>query len=223
MSLSHLRFASFKIPNQVFYISSSRLSFALVNLKPLVPGHVLVVPTRVTTRFKDLTPEEVGDLFASVHQISRVIEQEYKAQALNIALQDGPLAGQSVPHVHVHIIPRRAKDFEPIDEMYSALDNKDLSSEHRSFEEEYASRPSRAARKAAFAHAQQKPDPSLSHFAAEVHARESGNVETPFKGIEDERKPRTRGEMRVEAERLAALFPEANRGVFGEDEVVKEE
>ncbi|GAA5826121.1 hypothetical protein JCM11251_007173 [Rhodosporidiobolus azoricus] len=220
MSLSHLRFASFKITNQVFYVSSTRLSFALVNLKPLVPGHVLVVPTRVTQRFKDLTPEEVGDLFASVHQISRVIEQEYKAQALNIALQDGPLAGQSVPHVHVHIIPRRAKDFEPIDEMYSALDAKNLSADHLTFEQQYASRPSRAERK----EAEQQQLHDLSHFAAELHARESGNVEVPFAGIEDaERKPRTREQMREEAERLSGLFPEGNRAEFVDAQESKEE
>ncbi|BGP13239.1 hypothetical protein JCM10213_004990 [Rhodosporidiobolus nylandii] len=211
--LSHLRFASFKITNQVFYLSASRKTMGIVNLKPLVPGHVLVVPTRVTPRLRDLTAEEVGDLFASVQQISKVIEAEYKAQALNIALQDGPLAGQSVPHVHVHIIPRRAKDFEPIDEMYSALDAKNLSADHLSFEAQYASRPTRAERKASSEADRQ----ARAHFVVETHARETGNVETPFKGIEDERKPRTRQEMREEAERLAALFPEVNRGVFEEN------
>ncbi|GAA6030059.1 hypothetical protein JCM8097_009235 [Rhodosporidiobolus ruineniae] len=219
MSLSTLRFASFRIPNQVFYVSASRRTIGIVNLKPLVPGHVLVIPTRVTPRFRDLTPEEVSDLFASVHQISKVIEEEYKAQALNIALQDGPLAGQSVPHVHVHIIPRRAKDFEPIDEMYNALDAKNLSAEHLSFEQQYASRPSRADRKAADAaqSTDRTSQEATERFAVELHARETGNVETPFKGIEDERKPRTGHEMREEAERLAALFPEENRGTFEEN------
>ncbi|GAA5850906.1 hypothetical protein JCM8547_009128 [Rhodosporidiobolus lusitaniae] len=215
--LSSLRFASFKIPNQVFYLSASRLTFALVNLKPLVPGHVLVVPTRVIPRFADLTPDEVSDLFSSVHAISKVIEKEYKAQALNIALQDGPLAGQSVPHVHVHIIPRRAKDFEPIDEMYSHLDALDLSSAHSSFASsftssfasEYASRPTRAQRKE-----QEALERERLKFEAEAHAKATGNVETPFAGIEDERKPRGRREMREEAERLSRLFPEENRAEF---------
>ncbi|GAA5886214.1 hypothetical protein JCM5296_003520 [Sporobolomyces johnsonii] len=196
MSLNALRFASFKVPNQVFF--QSTLSAGIVNLKPLVPGHVLVIPRRVVPRFRDLTPQEVSDLFLSVHQISKVIETEYKAQALNVALQDGPLAGQSVPHVHVHIIPRRAKDFEPLDEMYNALD--DLSSD---FAEAYASRTTRAERKA---------------FEAEQREKERGNVETPFKGIEDERRARTPEEMRDEAQRLSRLFPEENRGVFDDVE-----
>ncbi|GAA6055000.1 hypothetical protein JCM3770_000487 [Rhodotorula araucariae] len=195
-AVSTLRFASFRVPNQVFY--QSPLSAGIVNLKPLVPGHVLVIPRRVTPRFRDLTAEEVTDLFHSVHQISKVIEQEYKAQALNIALQDGPLAGQSVPHVHIHIIPRRAKDFEPLDEMYTQLDSKDLS---KDFADAYASRPSRAERKA---------------FEAELRAREEGNVDAPFHGIEDERKPRSGQEMHEEAVRLSALFPRENRAEFSE-------
>ncbi|BGP37177.1 Dinucleoside triphosphate hydrolase [Rhodotorula kratochvilovae] len=193
-AVSTLRFATFRVPNQVFY--QSQLSAGIVNLKPLVPGHVLVIPRRVTPRFRDLTTEEVTDLFQSVHQISRIIEQEYKAQALNIALQDGPLAGQSVPHVHIHIIPRRAKDFEPIDEMYTQLDSKNLSQD---FADAYASRPSRAERKA---------------FEAEQRAREEGNVDAPFKGIEDERRPRSAEEMHDEARRLSALFPVQNRAEF---------
>ncbi|GAA5979050.1 hypothetical protein JCM10908_002787 [Rhodotorula pacifica] len=201
MALSTLRFSTFNVASQVFYQSSSRLSFALVNLKPLVPGHVLVVPTRVVPRLRDLTADEVTDLFQSVHQISKVIEIEYKAQALNIALQDGPMAGQSVPHVHVHIIPRRAKDFEPLDEMYNALDVKNLTED---FAEAYAARPSRAERKA---------------FEAEQRERQRGNVDSPFSGIEDkERRVRSEGEMRIEAERLRSLFPEQNRGVREEQE-----
>lgn len=97
-----LRFATFPITNQVFY--KSHLSCALVNLKPLVPGHVLVIPQRVVPRFKDLTPEEVQDLFLSTQEVGKVIESQYEAAALNIAIQDGERAGQSVPHVHVHVM-----------------------------------------------------------------------------------------------------------------------
>ncbi|GAA6008677.1 hypothetical protein JCM11491_003395 [Sporobolomyces phaffii] len=214
MSLSSFRFASFKIPNQVFY--QSPLSLGIVNLKPLVPGHVLVIPKRVVPRFRDLTGDEVTDLFKSVHEISRVIEREFKAQALNVALQDGPLAGQSVPHVHVHIIPRRAKDFEPIDEMYTALDSKDLDSE---FRQAYEGRPSRTERKADETAA--RPDRDRNReFEVEQAAKRSGNVEVPFRGIEDDaddgRQARTRQEMGDEARRLSEFFPEENRGTFEE-------
>ena len=45
--------------------------------------------------------------------------------ALTIAIQDGKTAGQTVPHVHVHILPRRERDFEPKDAVYQAMDAAD--------------------------------------------------------------------------------------------------
>jgi bis(5'-adenosyl)-triphosphatase len=94
----------------VFYKTS--LSFALVNIKPILPGHVLVSPLRRIPRFHDLSAPEVADLFSTVQRVSRTIERVYKASALNIAIQDGEDAGQSVPHVHVHIIPRNKGDLD---------------------------------------------------------------------------------------------------------------
>ena len=81
-------------------------------MKPLLPGHVLVSPRRVTPRFSDLTQTEVTDLYLTVQRVGRMIERVYRATSLNIAMQDGIDAGQSVPHVHTHIIPRKAEDLE---------------------------------------------------------------------------------------------------------------
>ena len=107
-------------PSQVFF--ESALSYGIVNLKPIVPGHVLVIPKRVTPRFHELTPDEVIDLYTSVHLISKRLENAYNAEALNIAMQDGLHAGQSVPHVHVHILPRRAGDFKRNDDVHEAIE-----------------------------------------------------------------------------------------------------
>lgn len=96
--------------DQVFYTTSH--SFALVNLKPLLPGHVLVSPLRRVPRLSDLHADEVSDLFLSVQRVGRTIERLFKASALNVAVQDGVDAGQSVPHVHVHVIPRRKGDMD---------------------------------------------------------------------------------------------------------------
>jgi bis(5'-adenosyl)-triphosphatase len=118
-----VKFGSFNVSGQVFY--QTRLSYGLVNLKPLVPGHVLVCPLRVVQRVSCLTTEEAQDFYMTVQKISKVIERYYKADSMNIAIQDGPLAGQSVPHVHCHIIPRRLKDFDDVDEIYRLLDGKE--------------------------------------------------------------------------------------------------
>ena len=93
---------------QVFH--TTPLSYALVNLKPLLPGHVLVSPRRIVPRFNDLSAAEVQDLFLTVQRVSRMVERVFGATSLNIAVQDGVDAGQSVPHVHAHIIPRKRED-----------------------------------------------------------------------------------------------------------------
>ncbi|KAF2433340.1 HIT domain protein [Tothia fuscella] len=103
-------FGSFLVTPQVFH--QTPLSFALVNLKPILPGHVLISPKRRVPRIKDLTAAEITDLFSTVQRVSRTIERVFNATALNIAIQDGEEAGQSVPHIHAHIIPRKNADLD---------------------------------------------------------------------------------------------------------------
>ena len=111
MASSIVKFGPIRLKSNVVFFESA-LSRAFVNLKPIVPGHVLVTPKRVIDRFTALSPEEVTDLWASVHQIAPVLEKHYGCDALNLAIQDGMNSGQSVPHVHVHILPRKAGDFQ---------------------------------------------------------------------------------------------------------------
>jgi bis(5'-adenosyl)-triphosphatase len=96
--------------SQVFY--RTPLSFCLVNLKPLLPGHILVCPLRPVKHLSDLHPQEVSDLFSTVQLCTRTLKRVYKATACNIAIQDGVAAGQSVQHVHAHVIPRCEKDMD---------------------------------------------------------------------------------------------------------------
>ncbi|KAG8556259.1 hypothetical protein GDO81_017996 [Engystomops pustulosus] len=106
-------------------ILRTELSFALVNRKPVVPGHILVCPLRPVKRFKDLMPEEISDLFNTVQKVSNVVEKHFNGTSLTISMQDGLEAGQTVPHVHVHVLPRRAGDFEKNDTVYEVLQNHD--------------------------------------------------------------------------------------------------
>ncbi|KAJ9565180.1 hypothetical protein OSB04_001146 [Centaurea solstitialis] len=117
------KFGPYKIDTkEVFY--STRLSYALVNLRPLLPAHVLVCPRREVKRFVDLTTEETSDLWISAQKVGKLLENYHKASSLTFAIQDGPQAGQTVPHVHIHIVPRKGGDFEN-DEIYDAIDEKE--------------------------------------------------------------------------------------------------
>jgi bis(5'-adenosyl)-triphosphatase len=113
-------------PSQIFF--ESRLSYGVVNLKPIVPGHVLVISKRIVPRFGELSSDEVIDLYSSVHTITKRLEVAFGVDAFNIAMQDGVNSGQSVPHVHVHILPRRPNDFRHNDDVHKEIENQMLHS-----------------------------------------------------------------------------------------------
>ncbi|KAG5724528.1 Bis(5'-nucleosyl)-tetraphosphatase [asymmetrical] [Termitomyces sp. T112] len=122
--MNTLLFSTIEVTRQAFYRSS--LSYAIVNLKPIVPGHVLVIPTRPVARLSDLDDNELSSLMLSVRHVGSVIERAYGADGLTIACQDGKAAGQSVPHVHFHILPRKKtgdRFSNKNDDIYPALDN----------------------------------------------------------------------------------------------------
>ncbi|KAL2488426.1 FRAGILE HISTIDINE TRIAD [Forsythia ovata] len=107
-------FGPYKIDSkEVFY--STRLSYATVNLRPVVP----------VKRFVDLTADETSDIWLMAQKVGQQLESYHKASSLTFTIQDGPHAGQTVPHVHIHILPRRSGDFEKNDEIYDAIDEKE--------------------------------------------------------------------------------------------------
>ncbi|CAH8540185.1 unnamed protein product [Schistosoma turkestanicum] len=107
----------------VFY--QSKLSFAFVNISPLVPGHILVCPIACVERFCHLNGAQVADLYITVRQIAERLPECFPSSSLTISIQDGKDAGQSVPHVHVHVLPRKPNDFPENDDIYKALQNHD--------------------------------------------------------------------------------------------------
>lgn len=96
-----------------------------MNLKPLLPGHILVSPLRVKPHLSDLTKDEISDLFLTVTRIQRTLKRVYKADAFNVAVQDGVAAGQSVPHVHCHVIPRTTGDPAGEDRIHEWLEGEE--------------------------------------------------------------------------------------------------
>jgi histidine triad (HIT) family protein len=81
---------------------------AFLDHRPLLPGHVLVVPKMHYPAFEDLPQDEVGPLFVVVQRLARAVETSMSAEgsfvAINIRIS------QSVPHLHVHAVPRRKGD-----------------------------------------------------------------------------------------------------------------
>ena len=88
----------------------SGFAVAFLDGFPVTPGHMLVVPKRhVASRF-DLPDEEQSPLWRLVAQVRGKLMSELQADGFNVGVNDGPAAGQTVMHAHVHVIPRRTGD-----------------------------------------------------------------------------------------------------------------
>ena len=105
-----LLFSRFPIDSRtVFHLTES--TFAFTNLKPVIPGHVLVSPRRVVSRVSDLSAKEAEDLFSCARVVgSAILKAHPHADSLTFTVQDGPSAGQTVRHVHIHVMPRWSTD-----------------------------------------------------------------------------------------------------------------
>jgi diadenosine tetraphosphate (Ap4A) HIT family hydrolase len=90
----------------------SALSLALRDGYPVSPGHTLVVPRRHVGSLFELSPAERDDLFAMVARARERLAAEMAPAGYNVGVNDGAAAGQTVPHVHVHLIPRYDGDQE---------------------------------------------------------------------------------------------------------------
>jgi bis(5'-adenosyl)-triphosphatase len=139
-------FGRFRISqSQIFHRSNSGLTFAMVNLRPIVEGHVLVVPFRIVPKLKDLTDEEYADLWFTVRMVQGMLEKHYFSNytdnprlfGFNVAVQDGVSAGQSVEHVHVHILPRTVGDLVRNDDIYDEMQDWAPTVELRQFKQSH--------------------------------------------------------------------------------------
>jgi histidine triad (HIT) family protein len=79
---------------------------AFLDANPLARGHTLVVPRDHHERLQDLPPETAAALFDAVHDLVPTIEAAVDADATNVGFNNGEVAGQVVPHVHCHVVPR---------------------------------------------------------------------------------------------------------------------
>ena len=91
---------------------SNELAYSARDSYAVSPGHSVVIPKRHVASFFDLTPDEVIACMELIKEEKRLIDAEFKPDGYNIGVNVGPAAGQSIYHVHIHIIPRYQGDVE---------------------------------------------------------------------------------------------------------------
>ncbi len=100
------KITSGEIPTKV--ITETENSIAFLDAFPLAKGHTLVIPKNHHEKIQDLSHEENSDLFSTVHKI--ISKVDTLTGSTLIAVHNGKEAGQEIPHVHVHLVPRSSDD-----------------------------------------------------------------------------------------------------------------
>ena len=89
-------------------VFEDEISSAFLDHRPLFPGHCLLVPKKHFETLTDLPVELVGPFFQNAQLLTRAVEVALEAEGSFVAMNNR--VSQSVPHLHVHVVPRRRKD-----------------------------------------------------------------------------------------------------------------
>jgi len=93
-------------------IMDSGSCYAVFDLFPVNDGHVLVIPKRHVGDYFDLTPDETREVWEMVAEVKAFLEKEYNPRGFNVGVNVGEAAGQTIDHVHIHVIPRYPGDMD---------------------------------------------------------------------------------------------------------------
>ncbi len=91
-------------------IADDGLTFTIRDTLPVSSGHTLILPKRHIASIFDATKEEVAALWAALSQARTQLLEEFSPDGFNIGINDGLAAGQTILHLHIHVIPRYTGD-----------------------------------------------------------------------------------------------------------------
>lgn len=94
--------------SQAFVVLDEPGLMAFLDIRPLFPGHVLLVPKAHVETLADVPEDTVPPLFLAAQRLSRAVEKGLGAEGTFVAMNNR--VSQSVPHLHVHVVPRKKKD-----------------------------------------------------------------------------------------------------------------
>ena len=93
-------------------LAESKHALACLDGYPVTEGHTLIISKRHVSNFFDLMMEEQQDMLFLLNHVKETMDKKFTTKDYNVGINCGPLAGQTVDHVHIHLIPRRQGDVE---------------------------------------------------------------------------------------------------------------
>lgn len=92
--------------DQYAWVDDNTLAFAIHDAFPVSPGHTLIIPRRVVSTWWEATAEEQRDLLDLVNKVKAALDASHSPDGYNVGFNSGVAAGQTVVHLHIHVIPR---------------------------------------------------------------------------------------------------------------------
>jgi histidine triad (HIT) family protein len=97
-----------EIDSKIIYEDSQNLAF--LDIHPHAPGHTVVIPKKHTKTILELDASEIKDLFMALKNTLEIIQNTINPDGFTIGINHGESAGQAIPHLHIHLIPRFKND-----------------------------------------------------------------------------------------------------------------
>lgn len=104
--------------------AESQNFLAIYDIAPILPGHSLIIPKQHFQSIHDLSNEQLNEFFQFGREVTRKLSIFFKAEAFDWIIQENEEAGQSIPHLHLHIILRTKHDLPDAGDWYTVLKNK---------------------------------------------------------------------------------------------------
>ena len=114
-------FCDKKILNNAFLETERFL--AIYNIAPVLPGHSMVIPKKHITSFMEISQDELFEFVSISRKVIKILGILFRTEAFNWTLQEKEDAGQTIPHMHIHIIPRIPEDLPNPGDWYDKLSN----------------------------------------------------------------------------------------------------
>lgn len=103
------------------FLSSENFT-VIYNIAPVLPGHSLVIPKRHVESLFELSEEETGELMKLGRKTAKLLSIVFNTDAFDWAIQEKEAAGQSVPHLHMHVVPRKIGDLPNPGDWYQEIE-----------------------------------------------------------------------------------------------------
>lgn len=97
-----------EIPAEIIYEDSDAVG--VLDIQPRAPGHAMIIPKVHAANLLDLAKGQAGPVFEAVQNVTALLKEKLRPDGFTIGINHGRVSGQTIDHLHIHIIPRWAND-----------------------------------------------------------------------------------------------------------------